>query len=528
MKALSKVTLISLLILLLSSVVLVGCGDDEKDTPEITQQPTENAITNEPMNSSEPSTPIDDANEPTATPSPVPTIEPTVPTEYVPLEGSELIQKMIELRTLQEQKMVECWAVGDANVGRGFFQRSGPAVEACKKDKIVTDVAPRTWLIQMPFSQMSLFETDEGLVLIDTGGAAHGPALLETIRELSDKPMHTAIYTHAHIDHAYGLWAFEEAGELPPNIIAHEETPNWFDRYLRLRDLYCRMNNQRLVDWPDEESDITWPTQTYEDTLELEIGGEKFVLNHDRGETDDHTWVWVPDRKILCSADFFLDHLGNLGNSKRYQRHIEEAAFTLEEMAGLGAEIVLPGHGDPIHGAEEIQTIFLTMAEIWKSIVEQTIDGLNAGLSQDAIFRFIELPEEWANYPPASPCYSSVEDYSRMIIKQYAGWWDFLPANLDPASLQAQGQEIANLAGGIDALMDRALELKDTDVQMACHYAQWAYNVDPANVRAQDVVFEVFFERGMQEEQGVDRLVYLVDVLLPFVEERTGMDILGN
>jgi len=45
-------------------------------------------------------------------------------------------------------------------------------------------------------------------------------------------------------------------------------------------------------------------------------------------------------------------------------------------------------------------------------------------------------------------------------------------------------------------------------------------------VRAQDVIFEVFFERGMVEEQGVDRLVYLVDVLLPFLEERTGMDIL--
>jgi len=441
MKLLNKVKLISLLILLLASTALAGCGDDDEDTPGITPIPTETAMTSEPANAPEPSTPIEDTNNRTA--------EPTIEPEYVPMENSEMLQKMMELRTVQEQKMVECWAVGDSNVGRGFFQRSGPAVDACKRDKIVTEVAPRTWFIQMPFSQMTLFETDEGLVLVDTGGACHGPALLETIRELSDKPMHTAIITHAHIDHAYGLWAFEEAGELPPNIIAHEETPNWFDRYIRLRGLYSKMNNQRLEDWPDEESDITWPTQTYEDTLEIEIGGERFVLNHDRGETDDHTWVWVPGRKTLCSGDFFIHHLGNLGNSKRYQRHVEEAAFALEEMADLGAEIALPGHGDPLYGVEEIQTVFLTMAEIWKSIVEQTIDGLNAGLSQDAIFRSIELPEKLANYPPASPCYSSVEDYSRMIIKQYAGWWDFLPANLDPASLQAQGQEIANLAGGI-------------------------------------------------------------------------------
>ena len=445
---------------------------------------------------------------------------------YVSMEDSEMLQKLMELRTIQDQKSAECWAVGDSDVGRGFFKRSGPGVEACKRDKIVTEVAPRTWFIQMPFAQMILFETDEGLVLVDTGGAVHGPALLEIIHELSDKPMHTAIITHAHIDHAFGLWAFEEAGELPPNIIAHEETPKWFSRHLRLRGLYSKTYSQRLEDWPDDESDIVWPTQTYKDTLELEIGGERFILNHDRGETDDHTWVWVPGRKVLCSADFFIHHLGNLGNPKRVQRHVEESAFALEEMAELGAEIALPGHGEPIYGSEEIKTVFLTMAEIWKSIVEQTIDGLNAGLSKDAIFRSIELTDDLADYPPASPCYSSVEDFSRMIIRQYTGWWDFVPANLDPASLQAQGQEIASLAGGVDVLMDRALELIDTDVQMACHYAQWAYNVDPSDVRAQDVMFEVFFERGMAEKQGVDRLVYLVDVLLPFFEERTGVKIL--
>ena len=43
--------------------------------------------------------------------------------------------------------------------------------------------------------------------------------------------------------------------------------------------------------WPTE---YRMPDETYSDTLAITVGGEPFELFHDRGETDDATWVWSP------------------------------------------------------------------------------------------------------------------------------------------------------------------------------------------------------------------------------------------
>jgi hypothetical protein len=186
-------------------------------------------------------------------------------------------------------------------VAQNMFSRREDAVEDAKKKTRIVAVAPRTWLIRLPLVNAVLFETDAGLVLVDTGMAPGGPALLKAIRELSDAPLHTVIYTHGHVDHAYGTWALVEAGE-SPEIVAHEDLVHRFERYIRLRGSIAKYMNQPLEQLPEDRDDLVWPTRTFRDRLELEIGGETFVLQHHRGETDDQLYVWVPGRKARASA----------------------------------------------------------------------------------------------------------------------------------------------------------------------------------------------------------------------------------
>jgi len=49
-----------------------------------------------------------------------------------------------------------------------------------------------------------------------------------------------------------------------------------------------------------------YPTATYRDELRLRVGGRELELHHARGETDDHTWVWIPDARTLCTGDLFI------------------------------------------------------------------------------------------------------------------------------------------------------------------------------------------------------------------------------
>ena len=54
-----------------------------------------------------------------------------------------------------------------------------------------------------------------------------------------------------------------------------------------------------------------------------------FELTHGRGETDDHTWTWIPERKLLAPGDLFIWAVPNGGNPQKVQRYPIEWAAAL-------------------------------------------------------------------------------------------------------------------------------------------------------------------------------------------------------
>jgi glyoxylase-like metal-dependent hydrolase (beta-lactamase superfamily II) len=86
------------------------------------------------------------------------------------------------------------------------------------------------------FANVSVFATEDGLVLVDTGSLPLASVVHADIRRWSDAPRHTAVYSHGHIDHVFGVpvWEAEalEQGWAPPEVIAHHALPARFDRYI--------------------------------------------------------------------------------------------------------------------------------------------------------------------------------------------------------------------------------------------------------------------------------------------------------
>jgi len=87
------------------------------------------------------------------------------------------------------------------------------------------------------FANVSAIDTDEGLVLVDAGSFLLAGEIHALVRSWSGRPLHTAVYTHGHIDHVAGVPVFEEEartrGWAVPRVIAHEAVPARFDRYRR-------------------------------------------------------------------------------------------------------------------------------------------------------------------------------------------------------------------------------------------------------------------------------------------------------
>lgn len=401
--------------------------------------------------------------------------------------------------TMTDRRNVEEMGVASARLeGLGFF--GGGAVEK---------VADRTWFVPA-FANVAVFETSEGLVLVDAGLRVAGPGIHAAVRSETQAPLHTVVFTHGHVDHAFGLdmWLSEMAPKRP-RIVAHKNVRARFERYARMPGINARVNRVQFaldhVPWPTE---FFYPDTTYEDALALEIGGEAFELHHTRGETDDATWVWVPGRKVLCVGDFWIGCAPNCGNPQKVQRYAEDWEATMRRMATLGAEVMLPGHGKPIVGSAEIASALLDVAAYLRAIIDTTLEGIEMGLTHDEIVARVSVPKSLAEKPYLQPLYDRPEFIARNIIRLHAGWWNGRASELLPAPAVARAKEIAALAGGVDKLVARAKSLVETDLPLACHVAEWAWLADPDDESACDVMRDAFTRRSNAEESLMARNIY--------------------
>lgn len=404
--------------------------------------------------------------------------------------------------------------VSSIHVARGMFSRNPDAIRDIREGMEIIKVAPRSWQLRFPVVNASLFETDAGLVLVDTGMSPAGPALLDAIRQVSDKPLHTIIYTHGHVDHAYGAWALLESGITPVQIVAHEKIRKRFDRYLRLRGSISKYMSQPLEDLPETPQDLVWPTRTFSgDRLKLEIGGETFLLYHYPAETDDQLFVWIPGRQILQTADYYQGFLPNAGNGKRVQRDIESWVLALRKMVSLQPRILLPGHGHELTDPAEIQENLTVLADTLEFIVDHTIKGLNLGQRKDEIVNSLVLPAEFATHPTMAVQYVSPQDISKMILRQYTGWWDDIPSHWAPAPVVDEGRAMVELAGGMDLFVAKARAFMREDLRIAAHLADHAYLGFPEDPRAQDLAYDVYRARILDPTSNTMEIVAYLDVL---------------
>ena len=123
------------------------------------------------------------------------------------------------------------------------------------------------------FANSAAVDTADGLVIVDTSGVFHARSVHDTIRTWSNSPLHTAVFTHGHIDHVFGVDLYEaEArtnGWPAPRVIAHTAIAERFERY-RMTAGYNAVINQRQfkapgLRWPTE---YRMPDETYSDSLD--------------------------------------------------------------------------------------------------------------------------------------------------------------------------------------------------------------------------------------------------------------------
>jgi alkyl sulfatase BDS1-like metallo-beta-lactamase superfamily hydrolase len=364
------------------------------------------------------------------------------------------------------------------------------------------------------FASANTIDTGEGLVMLDTGAVTDTRKLFYAVRAWRpDARLVAAVFSHHHVDHIFGVRAFDdEAAERHwprPLVYGHAGLRANFDRYKKTRGWNGAINLRQFAipvdrfDWPGE---YRYADVEYQDRLTLRIGEYTFELRHGRGETDDATWTWIPERRILAPGDLFIWASPNAGNPQKVQRYCGEWAAALREMAALQAETMIPGHGMPIFGADRIAQALGDTAALLESLEAQVLAMMNKGCTLDYVLHEVKMPEHLLAKPYLRPVYDHPQFIVRNIWRLYGGWHDGEPDNLLPAPRAEQAREWVSLAGGVENVLRRVEKLRDDgNLRLACHLVEYAVLADPSSDRVHATRKEIYALRSAEQSSSMAR-----------------------
>jgi alkyl sulfatase BDS1-like metallo-beta-lactamase superfamily hydrolase len=373
----------------------------------------------------------------------------------------------------------------------------------------------------------------EGTVIIDVMESNEaGVPVKKAFDRICAKPLRAIIYTHFHTDHVSGVDAFAGKGV---DIYAHEKTMAEMDRVATLTQEITYKRSMRMFGTFVPKKDFVncgigpellfndktvmsyrRATRTFSgERTKIRVAGLDLELIHAPGETDDQIVVWLPAKKVLVAADDFYKSFPNLYTIRgtRY-RDVQVWAQSVEKMRKLGAEFMVPCHSRPVTGAAAISETLADYRDAIQFVHDQTVRGINRGLTADEIVELVRLPKHLAEKPYLREFYGTVRWSVRNIFGGYLGWFSGDAASLNPLPPNERAARMESLAGGRSALLDRAREaLKKGDYQWALELAGHLLTLKPGMGDALAIRSSCFRALAARSGNANERNYYLSQAL---------------
>ncbi len=332
-----------------------------------------------------------------------------------------------------------------------------------------------------------MIEGTDGVIIVDTTESLESArAIKAEFDKLTQKPVKAIIYTHNHADHIFGGPAF--AGDDAPDVYSHALTSEKIEKVIGLLRPIIRKRSYRMFGLHLDETARTnagigpglaqqkgstvgllRPTHTFDDRLDVTIAGITLQLMHAPGETEDQLLVWLPKRKILLSGDNFYKAFPNLYTIRGTTfRDPTKWVNSLDTMRYLEPEILIPSHTAPLIGKETIYAALTDYRDAIQYLHDQTVLGMNKGLTPDEVVEEIALPSHLRQSPYLKEFYGNINLCVRAIYSGYLGPFDGNPRNLRNLTARQRAGRIASLAGGEPALRQQAADA------LAAGDTQWA------------------------------------------------------
>lgn len=141
----------------------------------------------------------------------------------------------------------------------------------------------------------------------------------------------TVLLSHHHLDHVAGTAAFEGC-----EILAGARTAAHLARDRAAIEA-------GTLSGPPAIDPLILPSRVLEGAGAFDLGGRRLELLPFDIHSEDGVLVWLAEARILLAGDALEDPITYVAEPDRLEAHLAE----LDRLAGLGAQRILPNHGDP-------------------------------------------------------------------------------------------------------------------------------------------------------------------------------------
>jgi len=377
-----------------------------------------------------------------------------------------------------------------------------------------------------------LIEGKDGLIIVDTMESVENARMvLGEFKKISDKPVRAIIYTHNHVDHVLGAREMAGSGDLP-EIYAHETQHSYVQRLVNKMLPVIGTRSMRMFgNYLDERglvnagigpylgindrstSGYLRPTQTFSDTKEIIVAGIRLKLIHAPGETDDQIYVYLPDQNLLICADNFYNSFPNLYTIRgTLFRSFENWYKSIDLIREIRPEYLVPCHGKPLFGADEIYSALTDYRDAIQFIHDQGIRGMNQGMTPDELVEYVKLPENLQDSPYLKEFYGSVAWSLRSLFSGNLGWFSGDSTDLNPLSRKKKALLAVKLAGNEKTLFSHAVDFyEQQNYQEALELTGHLLYLNPENPEIRKLRVDTLMALGAREENANARHYYLTE-----------------
>lgn len=381
------------------------------------------------------------------------------------------------------------------------------------------------------FANFGVIEGETGLIVYDAGeDNDDSRRFMKALRKVSDKPIHTIIYSHSH--YVWGGRVMIEDNEnitvighpmLNKNILesggAGASVPELapvltgriyeqFNAYLPSEGIDAPLAKSPIGSNDKEFVPVTKTAQNEEIVVIDGIKMQFFTNYH--SDTNDCLMVFLPEKGTVLNNIYWpvFPNLYTLRGS--VYRDPLPWIEGLKKIKSLQADHLINTHATAVSGKENVSEAVTNYHDALAFTYDQTIRRILLGESPDELRHTIQLPEHLAEWPENQLTYGEMSYYPPNIYNYALGWFDGNASNINPVHPNVEAEKIVEGFGGIKNMIE-AIEkaMKNKEYAWANQLSEYLYKVYPNDQDVRQLKADALRMMGQLTIASIPRSFYL-------------------